>query len=219
MSEYNFEIINLKKIDYEIAHKKQLEYNYDVHLGITSPKIIICSHNPVVTLGKRIEKSSLNLGWKGKIINVERGGQATYHGPSQVILYPIFPLNKFKISIEKYLVALEESMIDTLKIYNVEGFGNNDRGNPKYTGVWVNDSIGNRKKIASIGIALKRWVTYHGLALNLYKDAQAFQGINPCGFTSDTMTSLEVILNRKVERQEFENYLTETLIKKIRNSL
>lgn len=202
------DVINLGLIDYQEAYQKQLEFVQEVLEG-SGDKLIVCSHPSVVTLGKKSTGDDLK-GWQGQTYTIERGGQATYHGPGQVIIYPVINLKHYGQNLAGFLEALEHSMIRTLNHYKVEAKGNQERGKPDYTGVWVG-----QQKIASIGIAVKRWVTYHGLALNLYKDEQAFQGINPCGFSSDTMTSLEHLLGEKVDRKSFEEQLTNYLINAI----
>lgn len=191
---------------YAEAEAKQSSLVDAIAKNEAEERIVICSHPPVVTLGKQSTEADL-AGWNGEIHKISRGGKATYHGPGQVVAYPLVNLQKRGSDLHKYLDHLEQSMILTLKEYGIEAHGNLDRGNPDGTGVWVNN-----KKIASIGIACRRWVTYHGLALNLYKDPEAFHGINPCGFNADIMTSLEEILEQKVSREEFEGKLASHLL-------
>ncbi|MFT6071231.1 MAG: lipoate-protein ligase B [Bacteriovoracaceae bacterium] len=178
--------------------------------GLEEERLIICSHPSVVTLGKQSSESDM-AGWEGEVHKISRGGKATYHGPGQVVMYPLIHLQKRVGDLHKFLDHLERSMILTLKDYQIEAHGNLDRGNPDGTGVWVDG-----KKIASIGIACRRWVTYHGLALNLYKDPKAFTGINPCGFDAQIMTSLEELLDQKVSREEFEIKLASHLLNFLR---
>ena len=144
------------------------------------------------------------MAWKGEVHQVSRGGEATYHGPGQVVVYPIINLKRRECDIGRLLRGIESSLISTLKNWNVES----EPAGTTPTGVWVDG-----KKVASIGIAVRRWVTYHGLALNLYADDLAFQGITPCGFPSSTMISLEEILGKKVARKEFEDVLCDELVK------
>jgi lipoyl(octanoyl) transferase len=203
--------INLGKINYKDAYQIQLEEVENIRSG-AEEAIILCSHNPVVTLGKKSGPQDI-LGWQGSIEQIERGGKATYHGPGQVIIYPILDLKRHNQNLSGFLESLEQGMIEVLKLYGIHGHGNQDRGTPDYTGVWVETELG-LKKMASIGIAVKRWITFHGLALNLYSDDLAFRGIQPCGFSTNTMTNLESLIAEKVDRSTFENQLSEILIQK-----
>ncbi len=203
-------IINLQEIDYKKAYSIQLEEVAKVYEGLESEALIICSHPPVVTLGKKSSKEDL-LGWQGQVEEIERGGKATYHGPGQIVIYPILNLKNHGQNISGFLEAMETSMIEVLSLYGLTSRGNEERGKPDYTGVWVETDLG-LKKIASIGIAVKRWVTFHGLAFNLDFDPLAFSGINPCGFTTNTMTNLETLKGEKVDRSTFEEQLTQKLI-------
>ncbi|MCP4915250.1 MAG: lipoyl(octanoyl) transferase LipB [Oligoflexia bacterium] len=205
-------INNLGKMSYEQAYQVQLDTVAKVINGESEDTLIICSHDPVVTLGKKSSEADI-CGWNGETVSIERGGKATYHGPGQVVIYPIINLKNKGQNIAGFLQAMEDAMVEVLKEYGIEGAGNPNRGEPDYTGVWVG-----QKKIASIGVAVKRWVTYHGLAFNLEEDPMAFQGINPCGFSTDTMTSLQKVLMEKssesVNRSDFENMLSKILIQK-----
>lgn len=201
-------IENLGLTHYQDTYQFQLEKVEEVKNG-AEEILIVCSHHPVVTLGKKTDPQEI-ASWKGETIQIERGGKSTFHGPNQVIIYPIIDLNRHGQNLAGYLEILENSMIETLKEYSVESAGNPDRGNPDLTGIWVGSN-----KIASIGIAVKRWVTFHGLALNLDFDPNAFMGINPCGKDASIMTSLESVLGKKVDRFSFEKLLSQTLITKL----
>jgi lipoyl(octanoyl) transferase len=151
-----------------------------------------CSHPPVVTLGRGTQEGDLT-DWTGDVVEVQRGGRATYHGPSQIVAYPILNLSTRKRDLHQFMRNIELAIIETLKFYGVQS--GISEGN---TGVW----IGN-KKIASIGIAVKKWVSYHGVAINIDHDSNAFTGLKPCGFTTETMISLEELTNTKINHQEF----------------
>jgi len=207
-------ILNLGLIDYKKAYDLQLEVVEKVR-SAGEETLIICSHPPIVTLGKKSTPADI-LGWQGNIEKIERGGKATYHGPGQVVIYPVIDLKKHDQNLAGFLEAMEQSMIDVLKTYELAAKGNEQRGKPDYTGVWVETEMG-MKKIASIGIAVRRWITFHGLAFNLDFDSLAFSGINPCGFSTSIMTNLETLLGKKVERSTFENQLSEILISKFNN--
>ena len=200
-------VIDLGLCPYQIAHKLQLEFVEKVRHNPNEEYLIVCSHNPVVTLGKKTQDIDL-CGWQGETHAIERGGRATYHGPGQLVAYPIVHLDKRNKDLYRFVRALENSMVLTLKDFALEA-----KGDPDNTGVWVGD-----KKIASIGIAVRRWVTYHGLALNLEYDPQAFQGINPCGFSTSTMTNLKELIQWPMDRDEIQRKLTDYLTSEL-NSL
>lgn len=200
-------------IDYEQALKKQLEYVEKVGTDENHPGFLIfCTHPPVVTLGRQSTPEDV-FAWKGPIIEISRGGKATYHGPSQVVVYPILNLKNPRQGrgpqeIRGYLRALEQAIVNTLKTYGVESIGRTPQKIPGQTsatdetGVWVGD-----RKIASLGIAVKKWVTYHGAAINLTYDPEAFVGMNPCGFRASTMLSLEQQLDHTPDASEFKKTL------------
>jgi lipoyl(octanoyl) transferase len=196
-------IHNLGLIDYLEAYDFQKEQVELVKSG-QAESLIVCSHPSVVTLGKKSTQEDL-LGWEGDIYNIERGGKATYHGPGQVVIYPVIDLKKRGQNIAGFLEVMEEAMIAVLKELEISASGNPERGKPDYTGVWVEATP--PKKIASIGVAVSRWVTFHGLAFNLHSDPSAFKGISPCGFTTETMTDLETLLNKRLERSNIEQAL------------
>jgi lipoate-protein ligase B len=198
----NLGLIDYKEaLDIQLAHVKALIENKE------SETILICHHPSVVTLGKKSTPADL-MGWDGKVYEISRGGKATYHGPGQVVIYPIINLQKRDNDIYKFLRNLEQAMVNTLSEFGIT----NSKGDPDSTGVWIDD-----KKIASIGIAIKRWITYHGLAINIFHDEQAFRGINPCGLNVSVMTSLEEIQGNKVERFTFENKLCANLSELLKN--
>ena len=170
--------------------------------------IIFCSHPPIVTTGRQTKPEDV-FAWTGDRLDISRGGRATYHGPSQVVVYPILNLKQERHGrqsqeIRGYLRALETALIETLKKYEIIATGKTrqklsvEQNESDETGVWVGT-----QKIASLGIAVKKWITYHGMAINLDHDPEAFKGINPCGFNSSVMTSVEQLLNRKIPREEF----------------
>lgn len=205
-------------IDYQTALNKQLELVEQVSQNQSHPGFLIfCSHPPVVTTGRQTKPADI-FSWKGEIIEVSRGGRATYHGPSQIVVYPILNLKQSRAGrapqeIRGYLRALEQAVVETLMEYNITAVGktpqklSGETTESDETGVWVGT-----QKIASLGIAVKKWTTYHGVAINLDHDPDAFQGLNPCGFKSSTMVSAEALLNKKISRLAFEEELLKKLI-------
>ncbi len=189
-------------IDYESAVAKQLLYVEEVSAG-AEECIVLCTHPPVVTMGRGSQAADLT-GWTGPVVESSRGGRATYHGPSQAILYPIIDMKRerpaFKArDIHSYLRALEEVTVATLRECGLQQPEARISvvGGVSLTGVWVGT-----KKIASIGIAVRKWTAYHGVAVNVLADPKAFLGINPCGFSPGIMTSVEAELGRAMKMGE-----------------
>lgn len=187
-------------ISYKEALDRQLKYVEEVSSDQRSETLILCTHPPVVTLGRATEAGDVTT-WDGEIVEVSRGGRATYHGPEQIVIYPILKLERFNKDIHKYLRALENAVIAYLKDLGLEAHAKSGA-----TGIWVGE-----KKVGSIGIAVKKWVSYHGLALSLESHPNAFSGINPCGFSPSVMTSLEELLSKKLERESQSLQLLKTL--------
>ncbi|HET9512889.1 MAG TPA: lipoyl(octanoyl) transferase LipB [Gemmatimonadales bacterium] len=154
--------------------------------GLVDDLLLLVEHDPVVTLGRGTRSSSLPLApaqleRRGfDVVEVERGGDVTVHGPGQLVGYPIIDLERFKPDLHWYLRQLEGSLIGALNRLGVSA-----RQNPGLTGVWVAD-----RKIASIGIHVKRWVTLHGFALNVTTDLSLFDAVVPCGIPGVIMTSV-----------------------------
>lgn len=201
-------------IDYQTALQKQLEYVEKVSADENHPGFLIfCTHPAVVTTGRQTEPSDI-FAWQGPVIEISRGGKATYHGPSQVIVYPILNLKNSRAGrapqeIRGYLRDFEQAIVNTLKHYDIPATGNKS-DKVEDTGVWIES-----QKIASLGIAVKKWISFHGAAINVLHDPTAFQGINPCGYKTETMTSVEKILNKKINLDEFKQQLRQQLEKLI----
>jgi lipoate-protein ligase B len=184
-------------IHYEEAARRQLEALDSVASGASEEILILCSHHPVVTVGRATTQDDITT-WSGETLETSRGGRATYHGPSQLVVYPIVDLRKPHPGIPErdvhaYLRVLESATVDSLKelgLTHAEA-RTTKQGEQSLTGVWVGEH-----KIASIGIAVKKWITYHGMAVNVSDDSQAFSGINPCGFKREVMTNIERSLGR-----------------------
>ena len=164
---------------------------------------LMLEHPHTYTLGKTADKKNL-VGSKEyleenkiSVFEIDRGGDITYHGPGQIVGYPIISLNEWQNDTHKYLRALEEVLILTCKEYGL------DTGrNEKYTGVW----IGNRK-IAAIGIKISNWISMHGFAFNVNTDLSLFNGIIPCGISDKEVTSLAKELGREISLSEVKGML------------
>ena len=173
--------LRLGRMPYGEAHALQREILADRIAGRIDDTLILCEHDPVFTLGRR-RGAEGNVLVPGEIpvIPVERGGDVTFHGPGQLVAYPIFQLPPGRQDLHAWMRGLETVVIETLAGYGVRG-GRDTRN----TGVWVDG-----RKIAAIGIACRSWVTWHGLALNVSTDLSCFQRINPCGLDAALVTRL-----------------------------
>jgi lipoyl(octanoyl) transferase len=187
-------------IEYEASSLKQTQYVDEIAAGTREETIVFCAHPPVVTLGRATREGDL-AGWTGAVSETSRGGRATYHGPNQQVIYPILDLRRAHANfgerdVHAYLRALENATVAVLREAGLPDAEarTTKQGEDSLTGVWTGT-----KKIASIGIAVRKWITYHGVAINLLDDPSAHQGIKPCGFTSNIMTSLEGELGRKID--------------------
>ena len=174
----------------------------------TNNFLIITEHNPVYTIGKSGNISNLLLNddemkTQGiEFYKINRGGDITYHGPGQIMGYPIIDLDNFFTDINLYLRKLEEVIINTLKSYDLEGF--TIKGE---TGVWVKDNNGLSKKVCAFGIRASRWVTMHGFSFNVNPELNYFKNIIPCGITDKGVTSVSELKNRNIEMNEIKQIL------------
>lgn len=169
--------------------------------------LIFVEHPHVYTLGKSGSENNLLLDYiqlrakNAKFYRIDRGGDITYHGPGQIVGYPIFDLELIKIGLKEYIFKIEESIINTLNEFGLEG-SRLDGG----TGVWLEpDNPGRARKICAIGVKASRYITMHGFAFNVNTDLTYFNHINPCGFTDKGVTSLERELGAKMDIGEVRN--------------
>jgi len=180
--------IDLGLVEYAEALKLQHELVDKRAVGKIRDTVLLLEHYDVYTLGRRgLEENILNKSIP--VFRVERGGDATYHGPGQLVAYPIVSLSENKLGVAEFVSLLEKTCIALLAEFGVEG--EHVDGKP---GVWVKG-----RKIASIGLAVKNWVTYHGVAVNVNTDLSKFHGIKPCGMDPNIMTSMQQILGREVD--------------------
>ena len=181
-----WQVLDLGTADYRDVWAKQLALVEARQIGQVPDTLIVVEHPHVFTLGRRRD-SQQNVLAPGDVpvIEIERGGDVTYHGPGQLVAYPIVFLDGDERDLHKFLRNLEEAVIKTCARLGVVA----DR-EPGKTGVWTTTPLG-RKKLCSMGIACRKWVTFHGLALNVTADLSYFARINPCGFEAGVMTSLD----------------------------
>jgi lipoate-protein ligase B len=157
--------------------------------------LILVEHPNVLTLGRGSHRENLVAPGDMPIFEIERGGDVTYHGPGQLVGYPIFLLRQTERDLHLYLRNLEEALIQAVGEFGLAG-GRKE----KWTGVW-NQPAADRK-LASIGVAVKRWVTLHGFALNVSTDLTRFAAINPCGLEATVMASMSTLLGRAISLGE-----------------
>ena len=163
--------------------------------------LILVEHFPVITLGRQGKEEDILASpeflrqKKISLFRINRGGRVTFHGPGQLVAYPILDLSLDQKDVHQYIRNLEKVVIKSLGKLGIEG-----RSISGCTGVWVG-----KKKIASIGIGVKRWITYHGLSLNVNIDLSYFSLINPCGLYENDMTSLAEILGPEVKMDSVKN--------------
>lgn len=196
-----------------VFHNKLIERKVGIRKGNIKPtdiklehNLIFCQHKPVYTLGKSGSLSHLLLNeneLKSKGIDfyrTNRGGDITYHGPGQLVAYPIFDLDDFFNDVHKYVRFLEEVIIQSMKVFNIKAIRIDG-----LTGVWINGERGEKdRKICAIGIHMSRWVTLHGFALNINTELDYFSGIVPCGISNDEkdVTSMEIELKKTIDIEE-----------------
>ena len=189
-------------VDLKISNRKnETDFLPDQHL-------LFCEHPHVYTLGKSGAQENLLLdeahlqAIDAQFYKINRGGDITYHGPGQLVMYPILDLEQFFTDIHKYLRFLEEAVIMTLNEYDVHA----DRFDG-LTGVWIEPNTPNARKICAMGVKCSRWITMHGIGFNINSDLNYFQHIVPCGIDDKAVTSLEKELGRKVPMDEIKQKL------------
>ena len=198
------QLVAIKKHNREMAKLDKTQTSQNHYL-------LFCEHHPVYTLGKsgsldNLLLSETQLTEKGiEFFKINRGGDITFHGPGQIVGYPIFDLDCFFTDVHKYVRYLEEAVIRTIAEYGLKGVRKEG-----FTGVWLESKESEIfRKICAIGVHLSRWVTMHGFAFNVNTDLQYFKNIIPCGINDDnkTVTSLEKELGYKIDIEEVKSKL------------
>jgi lipoate-protein ligase B len=190
-------IIDLGLVDYEKAWDLQHQL-WSRRVNDELPDMLLLLEHPhVITLGRRGNRSHLIASpevlekMKIPLFHVERGGDVTYHGPGQMVVYPILDLREYGYRLIRYIGQLEEVILSALNDFGIGG-----RRDPLNRGVWVDG-----EKIASVGVAIKRWVSFHGFSLNYETNLKYFELINPCGLEGKKMTTMAKILETKISRE------------------
>lgn len=196
-----FVVEDLGRMPYGEALERQRNTHAAVADGKRPPTLLWVEHPKVITVGRNAGEGSLlhPRGWYSRngfeLFRIERGGDVTYHGPGQLVGYPIFPVGR---RVREYLGRLESAVIDLAASYGIES-----RATPEYPGIWVGDG-----KLCAFGVAVERGVSFHGLALNVNTDLADFEVIVPCGIEGSRATSLARLLDRPVEMDEVRSRLT-----------
>jgi len=207
------EYIDWGLIDYNEAFTRQEAlFNNSVQQKCkgetTGNYLVFCEHPHVYTLGKNGDEHNMLLNYiqlqakDATFVKTNRGGDITYHGPGQVVGYPIFDLSNFNLGLKQYIFNIEEAIINTLKLYGISSTRLDGA-----TGVWLDVGERSCRKICAIGVRSSRYVTMHGFALNVNTDLSYFGHINPCGFVDKGVTSMQKELGYKVDFEELKQKL------------
>ncbi|HKJ43333.1 MAG TPA: lipoyl(octanoyl) transferase LipB [Sunxiuqinia sp.] len=209
MAEFNYEDVGLKDYkecwDYQEEILEQVQADKKANGGSTElNRFLLVEHPHVYTLGKSGDEHNLLVhdDFLKKIeatyYKINRGGDITYHGPGQLVGYPIIDLENYKIGVREYIEKMEDAIIATVAHYGIKSSRKEGA-----TGVWLEADIpAKSRKICAIGVRVSRYVTMHGFALNVNTDMRYFNYINPCGFLTYGVTSLERELGKKIDMQE-----------------
>jgi len=196
------EVRRLGRTRYADAHALQQDLLARRVDGRVGDVLVLTEHDPVVTVGRGAGLETAGA-VKVPVVAVERGGEATFHGPGQIVGYPIVLLDEGRRDLHRWLRDLEEVVIATLAEFEV--VGHREAG---FTGVWIGG-----KKVCSIGVAVRRWVTWHGFALNVNTDLAGFRAFQPCGLAPDVMTRLADHVGRPLEMIEVEDALVRHVVR------
>ena len=192
---------NIGRKSYKAVWDLQKEMQQQRIKGEIDDTLILVEHDPVYTLGKNANEDHLlqSRDESVDVFNIERGGDITFHGPGQLVGYPILDLSNYKKSVSWYMRTLEQVLIDTLIEFKIIA-----QRNDGLTGVWVGD-----EKIAALGVRISRWVTMHGFALNVNPDLSFYDGIIPCGIFDHGVTSMEQLLGETQNNDNVKNMVIE----------
>lgn len=208
-------------VPYEIAWKRQEElFNSLVYSKLEKSSytnhIVFVEHPHVYTIGKSGKESNMLMSNSfiesigASIYHIDRGGDITYHGPGQIVCYPIINIEEFDLKLRDYIYQIEQAVIETCAHYGIEATRVDGA-----TGVWLDKGKSSERKICAIGVRCSHFVTMHGLAFNINTDLNYFSYINPCGFFDKGVTSLQKELGHEVDIKEVTNILYERLITNI----
>ena len=205
----NIEIKKSKNpIKYEEAMKFMEKRLLDVYEGKSKELFWTLKHNDLYTAGTSYKDSEI-LDKKIKVIKTNRGGKITYHGPGQLICYFVIDLKKRNKDIRKFISLLENTIISTLKIYNINTFADKDN-----IGIWYKNDI-KLEKIAAIGLRISKWIAYHGFSININNNLEKYRAIIPCGIKDKGVTNLTKIKNQSYD--DLEDLIIKRFISNLKN--
>ena len=204
--------IEIKKsqnpVKYEDAISFMEDRLKDIDLKKVDDLIWVLEHNHIYTSGTSYNENEI-IDKSINIIKTNRGGKITYHGPGQLICYFVIDLKKGKKDIRKFISVIEKSIIETLKLYDIETFADKEN-----IGIWYNDNS-TIKKVAAIGVRVSKWIAYHGFSININNDLKKYDAIIPCGIKDKGITNLKQIKNQNYD--ELKNKLIEIFKTNLKN--
>ena len=199
---------SIKPVNYEKAIKFLEERLTNIDKKNAKDLIWILEHDEIYTAGTSYEKSEI-LNKNINLIETNRGGKITYHGPGQIICYFVIDLKKRKRDIRKFITLIEKTIIESLSEFSIESFGD-----PKNIGIWLNHNQ-EIKKIAAIGVRVSKWIAYHGFSINVNNDLTKYNNIIPCGIKDKGITNLKEIKN--LDYKKLEDIIIKNFTKNLEN--
>ena len=199
---------SIKPVNYEKAIKFLEERLTNIDKKNAKDLIWILEHDEIYTAGTSYEKSEI-LNKNINLIETNRGGKITYHGPGQIICYFVIDLKKRKRDIRKFITLIEKTIIESLSEFSIESFGD-----PKNIGIWLNHNQ-EIKKIAAIGVRVSKWIAYHGFSINVNNDLTKYNNIIPCGIKDKGITNLKEIKN--LDYNKLEDIIIKNFTKNLEN--
>ena len=197
-----------KPVKYEDALKFMEKRLLEIDQNKSNDLIWILEHDHIYTAGKNFKENEI-IDKSIKVLNTNRGGKITYHGPGQLICYFVIDLKKGKKDIRRFISIIENSIVETLKYYEINSFPDKDN-----VGIWYNNNS-KIEKIAAIGVRVSKWIAYHGFSINIDNDLDKYNAIIPCGIKDKGVTNLKKIKNQNYEG--IENRLIENFISNLKN--
>ena len=199
---------SIKPVKYESAIEFLEARLLDINNNHANELIWILEHDEIYTAGTSYEKSEI-LNKNINLIETNRGGKITYHGPGQIICYFVIDLKKRKRDIRKFITLIEKTIIESLSEFSIESFGD-----PKNIGIWLNHNQ-EIKKIAAIGVRVSKWIAYHGFSINVNNDLTKYNNIIPCGIKDKGITNLKEIKN--LDYKKLEDIIIKNFTKNLEN--
>ena len=197
---------SIKPVKYDVAIKFLEERLLDINNNEKSDLIWLLEHEEIYTAGTSYKEEEI-LDKNINVIKTNRGGKITYHGPGQLICYFVIDLKKRKKDIRKFITLIENTIIESLLEFNIKSFGD-----PKNIGIWV-DNKNSAKKVAAIGVRVRKWIAYHGFAINIDNNLAKYESIIPCGILNKGITNLKSINDQNY------NILNDVIVKNFTKNL